>query len=312
VVGAVLVAAMVAAVVGLTVLPNFLSGPERTIQDFFDALVERDTAAALALTTASAAERAEPDLAPLDAGGYIPPGGLSIGAVEGIDTGPDAVETVQADIDYLVGDRPVTDRIRLTRVEGVDPFRGWRLTTWSGRISVSTQDPLVPLVNGADTTSAEGSWQIDALPGSYPVTALDNPVLTGEPATAEVGFDEEVPVTLNRVLRPDVRRSVQAQVTDYLDTCAASTAARPADCPFAADSTVIVAPDSLTWRMISYPELKLTVNRTFDAIRVTTTTKGLVRADEPEGVYTDEEPVTVTGTATVIGGKLRFEPELVG
>ncbi|MBT0769489.1 hypothetical protein KIH74_11195 [Kineosporia sp. J2-2] len=318
-------AALVTAV-ALRVLPDQLSGPERTIERYFGALENRDLNAALGLTqirTGDDASTGHPDLgtyAPLSENGYDPPTEVKVSAVTQMQPGdarippgffPTDTAIAQVQLKYQVNGQELEDQTLLVRPGGSNPFRGWQVYSAQPQITLTAGGTLTPEVNDKAAQSVSGRWQLNALPGSYTVGVADDPVFGSEPASALVRLTEGDAVDLRAVLKPELQQAVAAQVKAYVDECATSSEPAPEGCPFSAGSGYLVMPDELSWEVKSYPTLAYAVSDVPGILEVSTSSEGSMEArDARADTFADQVSFSVGGTARISDGQVEFTPDV--
>ena len=131
---------------------------------------------------------------------------------------------------------------------------GYRLKAPFITVAVSGGKNRPVKVNGvgfpADAT------QLLAFPGAYSATVSGTALIA--PATAQATYDSASGAVKADIWLPapeiadGATAAVQAAVNHALDTCAASTAAQPAGCPFRYDDSGA----DLKWKIAAYPKVK--------------------------------------------------------
>jgi len=131
---------------------------------------------------------------------------------------------------------------------------GYRLKAPFITVAVSGAKNRPVKVNGvgfpADAT------QLLAFPGAYSATVSGTALIA--PATAQATYDSASGAVKADIWLPapeiadGATAAVQAAVNHALDTCAASTAAQPAGCPFRYDDSGA----DLKWKIAAYPKVK--------------------------------------------------------
>jgi len=323
--GGALVVALVAAVVGIGVLPGRLATPEKAVEGFFGALADRDLDAARGYFYFSANDpNSPPDitdltLAPLDTDGYRPPTELRVTGVNSDDVlsgyigdgyFPQDAAYAQVAFTWTVGAEQFKDSVFLVRPDGANPYRPWRLYLMPPTISASTTSSSPPSVNGEPMLGGAEGWGLSALPGSYQVELAPSAAYTSDPQTATVALTEGASVTLARTIRSDVEAAVTEEVEGYLDGCTLSTDPVPEDCPFYANSWFTTIPDTVTWSIDSYPTIALS-EADGDSSLLVSSSLGVARASDPaSGDLVDETSFSVSGIATLTDTGVTFSPQL--
>ncbi|MFB8145192.1 hypothetical protein ACFC1W_00440 [Microbacterium sp. NPDC056003] len=141
-----------------------------------------------------------------------------------------------------------------------DSGDGWELT--GDHLGVLQAEAILTSAPAGDSVWVGGALapaatELRLLPAVYEVQAAPRGILAGT-ATATVGTEEPVAVTIDAALSPEATALAQTQVDAYADACAAATASVPDNCglrvPWAAD---LAALDSIAFRIDERPVLSL-------------------------------------------------------
>jgi hypothetical protein len=288
-----------------------VSSPGSAVTGYFDALADRDAAAALRLLAPEVADRVDRELvnpAVLGSDAYTPPA-----EVEVTDVTVDG-RNATAEVAYTLGGGRHTASLRLRRDEGIVDavVHRWRVVDGVG--SLLLRDPPAEVtVNGARVPAhdAQGPRVLPALPGGYQVgVADDDPLWQARSVSAQVAPQRTTEVAVPLVPRPEVRDEVDRQVTARLDACAASTALVPPGCPFG--YAVTAGAEAVEWRIVRYPNLGLTagaeLGRAVMVVHSTTDGEAMVTGRGRFGPVAATVPFPVSGVVSARGGSLVFEP----
>ncbi|MCH6232243.1 hypothetical protein MK786_15930 [Microbacterium sp. CFH 31415] len=191
----------------------------------------------------------------------------------------DSLAAVHAEA--LLGDDRRT--LNFTMRDGGD---GWELT--GDHLGVLQAETMLASAPAGDSVWVGGALapaaaELRLLPAVYEVQAAPRGILAGT-ATAAVGTDEPIAVTMDAALSPGATALAQAQVDAYAEACAAATASVPDNCglrvPWAAD---LAALDSIAFRIDKRPAVSLHDNAAgFDATGgvIVATASGTTRGGE--------------------------------
>jgi hypothetical protein len=268
--------ALVAGYLGANRADQALYTPDRAVQEFFEALAHKDTAALRAAGQCR-------DGALCEAGalgsGYVPPAGLRIrevryGSADGQQLARLPKRTHAAVVvTYEVGGKAFDDVVPVRRAGWFDAWSisavpGWRV------VVDGSQAPQVKIAAATVKAFPENNLgnapvvaRLWAPPGVYTVTVPGDPLFEAEPMTLTVGGREQettlVPVVR---LRDDLVAEVDRQVKARLEACAGQATVRPDtdpallsgnDCPFSALDRYTIT-RGITWRITRFPRLALT------------------------------------------------------
>lgn len=307
-----LVAALVA---GLAVVRAVGSGsPEATVRAYFQALADRDLAAALAVTAPELTSGQEELLQPavLDSPGYLPPTGATVS--EASVTGAEAVVPVT----YRIDDRAYTRELRLRRADG---WRGRVLSRWLlidalGSLRLG-EVPEQLTVNGHPVAAYDprGPRILPAVPGGYRVAGTPGPVWEVRERQVAVPAQDAAVVDLPLVPTDAVRDELTRQVRQRLDRCADSGELAPPGCPFGQPVRVRPGAEDVRWEITRYPRLRITgeTEGGVPVLRVATAQPGEAvvtgRFTGRDGRFESGVSVTVTGTGRISGDTVVFQPD---
>jgi hypothetical protein len=300
--------------VGLVyVIRSTVSSPESAVRGYFDALADRDADAALAAAAPEVREQVARDVisdAVLRSEGYTPPRDVDVTGVT-VD-GRGAV----AEVAYTVDNREVSASLRLRRAGGLldSVFHRWLVVDGIGSLQLR-EVPAEITVNGQPVAAydAQGPRILPALPGGYQVGVPDgNPLWEPRSVPAQVVPQDATDVSVPLAARAAVRESVEQQVRELLDDCAASTELVPAGCPFG--YAVVAQAEDVAWRIEEYPRLSLTAGPVGDqsAVIVGTSLDGVAVISGSRrfvGRFEERVPFQATGTATMAGDAVLFQPD---
>lgn len=306
-------AAAVLLVVSLLYAVRSSSGsPESTIEAYFAALADRDAEAALRLTAPEVAP-GQPDVindAVLRSPDYVPPAEVSVSRVTVTD------RTAAADVAFTVDGQPHrVEQLRLRREGGLaGSLRPrWLLVDAFGTLLLR-EVPEQITVNGQPVAAYDtlGARILDALPGGYQIGVPEgDPLWQPRAVPARVGPQDATEVDVSLVPRPALRDEVDRQVVRLLDQCATSIELLPPDCPFGYQ--VSGGAEDVQWRIATYPNIGVSAGEDSDQPLAVVHT-----AREGEAVITgtrrfvgrfeETVPIPVTGTVTVSGDTVLFQP----
>jgi hypothetical protein len=303
-------------IAGVYLVRTTVSSPGSTVTGFFDALADRDLAAALgevAPEIAGPVERDVVNAAVLESGDYAPPAAVEVTAVEV--TGRNAVVAVA----FTIDGRDHTASLRLRRDEGMldTVFHRWRLIDALGSIALG-EVPEEVTVNGQLVAAhdPQGPRILTVLPGSYQVAMPpDDPLWDARSMAAQVPPLGQTPVSIPLVARPEVREEVDRQIRERLDGCATSTELLPPGCPFG--NQRIAQATGVEWRITDYPNVSLSAGEDplgRVAMLVETTSEGLAVVTGTQLAFGTQRPFEievlfpVPGTVSHRGSGVVFEP----
>lgn len=289
--------------------------PDAVVRAYFQALTDRDAAAARQVTAGeSVAGEAELlTAAVLESEDYAPPADLEI-----VESSVDG-RTAEAGVEFTISGRPQATTLRLRREDGLIDrvFHRWRIVDAVRPLPLG-EVPGEVAVNGVPVLAQdlEGPRTLPALFGGYEVgVPADDPLWDPRTVTVLVGPDEPRQIDVPMAARPEVRAEVERQLTGILDRCAASTELLPPGCPFG-NSRIAQATD-VAWRIEDYPGFTLTpgpdgfggvamlLHSTSDGEAVVT---GIQEAFSLERPFEVVVPFPVSGVVTVDGDAVTFEP----
>lgn len=309
-IGVVVALVLIAAVF---VIRTTVSSPESAVRDYFDALADRDAGAALAATAPEVREQVARDLISdtvLESDGYVPPGEVEVTEVS--TDGRGAV----AEVAYAIDGREHTATLRLRRDEGLldAVFHRWLVVDGIGSLLLG-EGPEQITVNGRPVAAydAQGPRVLPALPGSYQISVPEqDPLWEPRSVAAQVEPQGSTEVSVPLVARPAVREAINQQVARRLDDCAASAELLPPGCPFG--YAVVGSAEDVRWRIAAYPRLELTPGRQLGepVIVVGTSAEGEAVISGTRrfvGEFEQSVPFPVSGTATVAGDRVLFQPD---
>ncbi len=272
---------------------------QATAQRYLDALANRDAKAATALETG-------------DGGGstrVMPSAGNALKGAKVVVTAATSTETVVT-ASFNVGGKALTRSLTLVP-DGTGPFgvTKWAVSTpMVDSVTIATGTLSGPITVGAQRfTPRQGAVQVSMYPGVYPISATGGSqnlltfptVLSGDGAPASFGPSR----------MPKLTDTVGAAVRSDLDTCAKSTDAQPAGCPFGAYLYGTVK--DISWKITTYP----TVAVSTDGSSFSTTECGAATASyeyqyfsgDPFATDTAEDSCfDVSGTVAVSDGAVRL------
>jgi hypothetical protein len=304
--GLAVVLVMVGAVL---VIRSTVSSPASAVRGFFDALADRDADAALGALTPEPPEGELFSDAVLRSEAYSPPREVDVAEVT-----VDGREAA-AEVTYTIDDREQSVLLRLRREEGLldSVFHRWQVVDGVGQLRLGDV-PEEITVNGQRIPAydAEGPRILPALPGGYQVGVPEgDPLWEPRSVPAQVAPQDATDVSVPLAARPEVRESVEQQVRDLLEVCAASTELIPPGCPFGYARTLA---EDVAWRIAEYPRLSLTAGREADraVVLVGTSREGeavITGTQRFVGEFEESVPFPVSGVATVQGDSVLFQPD---
>lgn len=291
-----------------------VSSPESAVRGYFDALADRDAGGALAATAPEVRDQVARDVisdAVLGAEGYAPPRDVDIRELT-VD-GRGAV----AEVSYTVDEQERSATLRLRRDDGMldSVLHRWLVVDGIGSLRL-TDPPAEVTVNGQRIAAydAQGPRILQALPGGYQIGVPEgDPLWEARSVPAQVAPQDATEVRVPLTARAEVRESVEAQVRDLVDDCAASTELVPPGCPFG--YAVVAQAEDISWRIERYPSLSLTAGREGDqlVVLVGTSQEGeavISGSRRFVGEFEQPIPFPVTGVATVQGDSVFFQADL--
>lgn len=236
--------------------------PAVVVDAYFDALGDRNMAAALRWTTSSNAGLVDRDLlgpTVLRSEDYLPPENVMITEA----TVTDHRATV--DVEFTIGRTRHAASLQLHREGGFPEhlFHRWRVIDGLGWMDLGAV-PEEIIVNGERIRTDDGqdAWVLPVVPGGYRVGVPESSLWRGSSAVVQVGLRQATVVEVPLTPKLSVRTEVDRQVTEHLDRCAASTRLEPADCPFGYRRASNVS--DVEWIILSYPKYTLTVETLAD------------------------------------------------
>ncbi|MGQ5263004.1 M48 family metalloprotease [Micromonospora sp. ZYX-F-536] len=312
VVGALVLAACVGTG-GLSVVQWAFFRSQAAIDDYFSALADRDSDAALGVLTEQ--ERAGVTdrglLARLLRGdGYQPPTDVEISSLK-----RDG-DTATATVAYrLAGERRTVDMtVRRAEDATAGLFHSWQLVGGLIPVNAPVAGPGVRL-NGVELPVATEGPTLVLLPGGYTATGPSDALSEVPPETLPITPEQTEGATLRLVpvLKPAAVEAVEAQVRTWLDECAKQTVAAPPGCPFGYFSGG--TEQKVTWKIIEYPRLtvELTgpgtaqVGTAFEA-RGKVQVSGTTTYFGSSSPFSEEQELSVAGVATADGDTIAFRP----
>jgi hypothetical protein len=290
-----------------------VSSPESAVHGYFDALADRDVEGALAAAAPEVREQVARDLissAVLRSDSYAPPRDVAV--TELTVDGRSAV----AEVDYTIDGRKHSATLRLRRDEGIldAVFHRWLVVDGIGSVLLGDVPEQIT-VNGEQIAAydAQGPRVLPALPGGYQVGVPEGDPLW-EPRSVQVRVEPQnaAEVSVPLAARPEVREEIDRQIAERLDGCAASTELVPPGCPFG--YAVVVRAEDVRWRITEYPRVELSAGRELGemVIVVGTSAEGeavIAGTRRFVGEFEQSVPFPVSGTATVAGDSVLFQPE---
>lgn len=310
-----------------------LFNPERTVSAYFDALADRDAAAARDLLRL---EIPEPGLeldetllqqVVLRSDGYTPPTAVRVGEAEPIEDVEKSGDRVSVGVSYEIAGVRHEQRLELRsedeKTGGI--FRRWRIDGGLYPVDLSAFGFESVVVAGATVpfSGAPGSTTMAAFPGEYVVAAPDDPLLTATPTRVTAGgsftasgWEGTWAAQLEATVRPEAQAEIGRQIEAYLGECAASTDLNPPGCPFGPYHYYEVR--DVKWTIVAQPEFVVEFGaglpgparaevRTLNPGEAEVT--GVEEGFSGPADYTDTVSFYVSGTVLVSGGVLVFEPD---
>lgn len=271
------------------------SSPTAVVNAYFQALADRDLAAALrVLDAAVVGEDPPPELltaAVLSSEDYAPP--------EDVEIAESTVDDRRAfvEVRFTIAGRQAATSLELRRGSGVaDNLRQrWRIVDGVRELRLG-EAPGQVTVNGVLLWAhdIDASRSLPALFGGYQVgVPPDDPLWDARTIRMLVGPDQTRPVDVPMVPRPEVRAEIERQRDALLDECAARNELAPPGCPFSHGR--ILGATGVAWQITSYPQLRLI-----------SAPDGLADATMRVQTTTDGEAV-LTGTQVASGTERPFE-----
>lgn len=246
-----MVALVLAASIGYSLVQDNVYGPNAVVKQYLSAVTSHNVPAALQLLDASTSKNLDKSLLTTAAMGKEP-SKVSIGSTTV--TGDQATVTVNQT--YPEGPRQAT--FTLTREGSAAAiFDTWRLDSPFTQLTIATDNGAASpalTVNGVNASADTHP----VFPGIYtvaqPKAGLYQATETQVTATGEGAQD----ATLTSTLDPSVQQAADQAVSKLLDTCATSADSAPTGCPFSYDSYV----DTLTnvhWSITASPTVSVEV-----------------------------------------------------
>jgi hypothetical protein len=293
VIGLVIVA-LVGAYGAFTVIRDTLYTPDRPVRALFAALAERDEAAIRDVVGCSSPLCRPGALQ----SGYRPPEKFEVVKVEILSYTPDDptrrpdTSLAAVSVRYTIDGVTYSNDVRVQRsASGL--FREWHIAALPGaeidvvsltmakarvaQVEVNTNKPPVSGFKAADAPFA--------LPGTYMVTSVDDPLLSAATETVVVAGDvRRQQVDLKVAIKPTVVGEVDKQIRARIDACIPQSTFRPtvgesalSNCYFD-HSTRYTYTDKVHWTLVDYPKVELRVTEDRNAgrggVSVHTTTPG--------------------------------------
>lgn len=285
--------------------------PQATVDGYFAALADRDSSAALDRLAPDTRARmaSDPFLAKLVASKhYQPPTDVRITSVERDD------DRATAKVSFkLAGDRmEQTLALRRNESSSLGLFRGWHIEGGLAGLTLPANQAGI-VVNGVGLPQFSEPQTIVALPGVYVLAGQRNALseTPQQPIVAIMGAENTVYVT--PTVLPEAQARADAAIRKYLDGCAAQTVAAPRGCPFSYYGGTV---QQISWKITEYPTFQIELADSTTA-RVSTPYEGQGTARSTgriAGYYTgstpfqDTDEFSVSGTLTVAGEELTFQP----
>lgn len=290
--------------------------PTAVVHAYFQALTDRDAAAALRLVDTETTDGLPADLltaAVLESTDYAPPEDVELAEVT-VD-GQRAVAQVR----FTISGRERTASLRLSRGTGIvdTTLQRWRITDGVRPLRLG-EAPGQVTVNGVGvrTQDLDGPRSLLALFGGYQVgVPTEDPLWDARTIRVLVGPDQAREVDVPMVARPEVRAEVERQLVEVLDTCAASAELFPPGCPFG--NARIARASDVQWRIASYPQVRLVAgpdgfggiamlaSPAADGEAVVTGTQQAFGTERPFEIVV---PFPVSGVVSERAGAIVFEP----
>ncbi|MCQ9164749.1 hypothetical protein [Arthrobacter sp. STN4] len=253
----ILMLAIAAAIITITVVNTNSFGPARTVENYLDALRAGNGAKALGLLhgrvpSANAAvldgpglARSQQDLKDVKVGDPV--------------AGPDHSQKVT--VSYTIGGQALSTDFKLAQ----GPKRWLFFDTWSivpttlPVLDVSVVNANQASVNGVDVNMPNGKNSFAVFyPGSY--SADYKSPLFAAPAVQRSVTDPLVSVpavTLATGPTGELLSQVGSTIHKYLDACAKQTVLMPANCPMSAATNNRVV-SAVKWSIVDYPQVSIT------------------------------------------------------
>jgi hypothetical protein len=322
--GALIAAVIIGLVAVVAVLSAPGADPKELVRAFFSQLTARDTSQLPAAAPCSRNPLCQP--AALRSG-YQPPEHLHIESEQSQAPSSPRSGTKQRllVVSYHVDGQHLTDAVTvLYRRTGI--FGGfWSITDPPGSTITMPKPVIAPITLAAATLNmAQPEEQLTfwAPPGRYTATRPGNALYEPAEATAVVS-DTPVTITLPATLKPTLTTSVEQQIHDRVDACAAQRLFKPDtdvsspnlhNCPM-----VHLSPYAITtepeWTVQQYPSIRLDTHPD-GTVTVTTSTPGKATIHyqyslylvEPRDWHTVEATydLTVEGWVTDTNGKTEW------
>lgn len=320
VVGAVLAALV--ALFGIIAWVDDATGPEAVVEEFFDAIVDKDVDRALSLVTRE---------------GYGVPYGEQATFMH-----PDAIadgwELLKAELDTPEGEYGA-QRVDVTvgndkkqaegTIEVSESSDDWKLVDPFVTVAVP-MNPLTYIQVNDRTVATDELFGYDAgggfqfeyqlLPGLYTFFG-DVKGTSTKPEPAELmlpsdydyaGTTEVTPAALE--LTDTAQEDVQEGVNKLVDDCATFKVRQPAQCPFGIDSYFYTDDEhyskihDVTWKVKEYPRVRVTGaksdNQVWPGLKVTVNDPGVIKLTAA-AVDTDRDDAKLTAECEVSGELLR-------
>lgn len=242
--GAVAVCILAAGAVGAWWWLNRAPSAEDVARSYLAALAEGDATAALALTGADDAQRADALAAYGEAVHITAPRIVSADSKDG-------AATVEAAYRLDGEEVPVTLRLH-------EQKSGWRLIDALGSVTATTTPATRVRIGGLEAPGAGG--EVALLPGRYDVVPLPEEVLTGA-VTVDVAPGSQETAAVTASFAPAAAGIAQSQLDAYAAGCTAPGTTVPAHCglriPWGAD---LIAVDSIAYRVERTPQVALSAD----------------------------------------------------
>jgi len=273
------------------------SAPERTVDRYFDALLDRDFGAAMA----QFADRPQsPLLAPfiLRDPGYSPPIDVRIEEIVG-------GEEKTATVSVRLGDTRHTAKLALTKADTVTfwLYHPWRITTVDTLdLDSGTSDVTVA---GVPLHGTDSGLSVPALIGQYKVHVPADPLFEDPSAAVYVGTGDTwtVRLSVKDSAEGEIRRRIHAWLADW----ARSEEPQPTGCPFQSTYSYTTG----KWALDEDP--MISVQPESGEVRVATVQQGQATFTEVYSDGSEGEPeqvsFSVSGTVAVIDGEVNWNPE---
>jgi len=293
------VALVLAASIGYSLVQDNVYGPNAVVKQYLSAVTSHNVPAALQLLDASTSKNLDKSLLTPAAIGKGP-SKVSIGSTT--ITGDQA--TVIVNQTYPEGPREAT--FTLTREGSAAAiFDTWRLNSPFTQLTIATDNGAASTVLTVNGVIASADTH-PVFPGIYtvaqPKVGLYQGTETQVTATGEGAQD----ATLTSMLDPSIQQAADQAVRKLLDTCATSTDSAPTDCPFSYGSFGDLT--NVRWSITGNPTVTVDVSPD-GTISLSTTSEGTAHLS---AVSTDffgsktpvsEDPtISVSGTLNWGGG----------